>query len=157
LQVAPRRTVSNLLREFKHAVEARAIDVFWQSRKKGNLRPKPEEIAQALFAVFTKGVLGDRGIVLREMNSGIGFVDIGVIFSSTLHLIEVKVLTGKFEGPEQLEQYMKTERRNEGSLLLVDTLESGNKLYLPELIHTSSGIIKVYQIDINPVPPSSLN
>jgi hypothetical protein len=157
LQRLPRRTIGNLLGEFKHAIEARAIDVFWQSRKKGKLRPNPEKIAQALFAVFTKGVLGNRGILLREISSGIGFVDIGVMFTSTLHLVEVKVLTGKFEGPEQLDQYMKAERRNEGSLLIIDALEPGNKLDLPESIHSPSGIIKVYLVDINPNPPSSLN
>ena len=156
LQHLPRRTVGTLLKEFKHAVEARAIDMFWISRTKGKLRSSPEKIAQGLLAVFTKGVLKGQGIILREINSGIGFVDIGIIFSTILHLVEVKVLTGKFEGPEQLEQYMRTERRNQGSLVVIDTLNPENKIDLPELIPTLSGIIKVYRVDINPCPPSKL-
>jgi len=157
LQRLPRTTIETLLKEFKHAVEARAVDVFWQSRTKGKLQPNPETIAQSQFALFTWGVLRNRGIVLREIYSGIGFVDIGVIFSSTLHLIEIKVLTKKFEGPKQLEQYMKTEGRNKGSLLIIDTLKPNSKLNLPKSIITPSGTIKVYQVDINPFPPSSLN
>ncbi len=159
LQQVPRLTIEALLGEFKHAVEARAIDMFWLSRRKGNLRPKAEKIAQGQFALFTKGVLVYRpGIVVRELSSGIGFVDIGVILSSpTLHLVEMKVLRAKeFKGAEQLEQYMKTERRNEGSLLIVDALAPDDKLDLPERIPTPSGVIRVYRVDINPLPPSSL-
>jgi hypothetical protein len=158
LQRLPRITIGALLKEFKHAVEARAIDAYWVSRKRGDLRPKPEKIVQTQFALFTWGVLYNRpGIILREVSSGIGFVDIGVVFSSTLHLVEIKVLTGQFTGAEQLEQYMITEGRNEGSLLIVDALEPGNKLDLPSLIDTSSGTIKVYRVDINPPCPSSLS
>lgn len=153
-----RITIGALLEEFKHAVEARAIDAFWLSRKRGKLRLRPEKIAQTQFALFVRGVLVNRpGIVLREISSGIGYVDIGVIFSSILHLVEIKVLTREFKGPAQLEQYMRTERRNEGSLLVIDTLESNNKLDLPRLINTSSGVIKVYLVDVNPVLPSSLS
>lgn len=158
LERLPKMTIGVLLAEFKHAVEARAIDAFWLSRKKGTLRSKPEKIAQTQFALFTRGVLLNRpGIVLREISSGVGFVDIGVILSSTLHLVEMKVLTGQFTGAEQLEQYMRTERRNEGSLLIVDTLEPGKKLDLPTRIDTPSGGIKVYRVDVNPIPPSNLS
>jgi len=156
IQCLPRRTIRTLLLEFKQAVEARAIDGFWKSRTKGNLRQNPEKIAQTLFAMFATGVLKDQGILLREISSGIGFVDIGVIFSSTLHLVEIKVLTQKFQGPEQLEQYMKNEGRSEGSLLVIDTLKPGNKLDLPKVIPTLSGMIKVYSVDVNPAPPSRL-
>jgi hypothetical protein len=156
IQKLPKRTVGALLKEFKFAVEARAIDVFWQSRKQGKLQPNPEKIAQTQFVLFTVGVLRNRGIVFREISSGIGFVDIGLVFSSTLHLIEVKVLTAKFEGAAQLERYMRTERRNEGSLLIIDSRAPNNKLDLPEVIRTPSGIIKVYQVDINPPLPSGL-
>jgi len=147
------------LSEFKHAVEARAIDAFWVSRKRGELKRKPEEIAQSYFLMFTLGIFRDRqrGIALQEFKSGIGFVDIGVILSSTLHLVEIKILTGEFRGPEQLEQYMKTERRNEGSLLIVDALAPDDKLDLPERIDTPSGVIRVYRVDINSLPPSSLS
>jgi len=151
-----RRSIEALLAEFKQAVEARAIDGFWLSRTKGRLMPNPERIAQTNFALFAIGVLGDRGILLREMGSGIGFVDIGVIFSSTLHLVEIKVLTQKFLGPAQLEQYMKTEGRSKGSLLVIDTLPPKNKLDIPEEVNTPSGMIRVYRVDVNPPPPSSL-
>jgi hypothetical protein len=156
LQRLHRRSIKTLLLEFKRAVEARAIDGFWRSRKKGNLMPNPERIAQTNFALFAMGVLGDRGILLREMGSGIGFVDIGVVFSSTLHLVEIKVLTHKFVGPAQLEQYMKIEGRKEGSLLVIDTRQPENKLDLPDTVKTPSGIIKIYPVDVNPPPPSSL-
>ena len=51
---APRRNIRVLLNEFRSAVEARAVDSFWTSRKRGELRPRPEKIAQALLAVFAK-------------------------------------------------------------------------------------------------------
>ena len=51
-----RRSIAALLNEFRHAVEARAIDSFWISRKKRRLRARPETIAQALLAVFAKAV-----------------------------------------------------------------------------------------------------
>ena len=158
LQQVPKLTIGILLNEFRHATEARAIDAFWISRKQGTLRQKPEKIAQSLFALFTKGTLINRsGIVLREFQSGIGFVDVGIIFSSTLHLVEIKILTDDFTGLGQLEQYMKTERRQEGSLLIFDSLRPDKKIDLPALINTSAGVIKVYKVDINPRPPSCLN
>lgn len=156
LQKLPRRTIGGLLTEFKYAVEARAVDSFWKSRKKEQLKPRYEEIAGALFAVFAYGVLGGKGLILKEIKSGIGFVDISVVFTSVLHLVELKVLTGTFTGPEQLEQYMKTERRREGSLLVMDAVKPNDKQALPKTIPTPSGIIKVYPVDINPVVPSSL-
>src|SRR2546425_5223688 len=75
---AHRRSILALLSEFKRAVEARAVDAFWKSRKKHRLRSRPEKIAQGLLAVFAKGVVGIDGLVLREIASGIGFVDVGV-------------------------------------------------------------------------------
>jgi hypothetical protein len=151
-----RRSIKALLLEFKRAVEARAIDGFWLSRTKRKLMPNPERIAQTNFAMFAMGVLGDRGLLLREVGSGIGFVDIGVVFSSTLHLVEIKVLAQKFVGPAQLEQYMKTEGRNEGSLLLIDTRTPKDKPDLPGEVNTPSGTIRVYRVDVNPSAPSSL-
>jgi len=79
-----------------------------------------------------------------------------VMFTSVLHLVELKVLTGTFTGPEQLEQYMKTERRREGSLLVMDAVKPNDKQALPKTISTPSGIIKVYPVDINPIAPSDL-
>ncbi len=157
-QQFPRLTIEILMNEFTHATETKAIDAFWISRVNGRLKPGPEKIAQSLFAMFTKGTLVNRsGIVLREFQSGIGFVDIGIILSSTLHLIEIKILTGEFIGFNQLEQYMKSERRREGSLLIFDSLKPTAKIQMPSHITTSSGIIKTYCVDINPGPPSGLN
>lgn len=96
------------------------------------------------------------GIVLREFQSGIGFVDIGIIFSSTLHLVEIKVITDDFTGLSQLEQYMKTEKRQEGSLLIFDSLKPDKKIDLPTCINSSAGVVNIYRVDINPRPPSSL-
>ena len=153
-----RLTIDNLLNEFKSATEARAIDAFWRSRKRGILQQKPEKIAQGLFSVFASGTLINRsGLILREFQSGIGFVDVGIIFSSTLHLVEIKILSDDFTGINQLEQYMKTENRQEGSLLIFDSLKPDAKIILPERILTSAGLIKIYRVDINPRPPSDLD
>jgi hypothetical protein len=154
----PKLTIDILLNEFSDAIEARAIDAFWVSRKQGILQHRPERIAQSLFSLFTKGTLINRsGIVLREFQSGIGFVDVGIIFSFTLHLVEIKVITDDFTGLGQLEQYMKTEKRHEGSLLIFDSLKHDKKIDLPVRINTSAGVVKIYRVDINPRPPSSLN
>jgi len=118
---AHRRSILALLAEFKKAVEARAVDAFWISRTKHRLRLKPEKIAQTLLAIFAKGALGRQGLVLREFASGIGFVDVGIAFASVLHLIELKILKGQLTGANQLAAYMRTEGRNEGWLVLIDT------------------------------------
>lgn len=157
LQHLPKITIDILLNEFRHAIEARAIDTFWISRVKGTLQRRPEKIAQGLFVLFTSGTLINRsGIVLREFQSGIGFVDVGIIFSSTLHLVELKVIKDDFTGLGQLEQYMKTEKRQEGSLLIFDSQKPDKKEDLPARINTSAGVVKIYRADINPRPPSSL-
>ena len=156
LQNHPRRTVQLLLREFKHAVEAKAIDSFWLARTKRKLRQRPEKIAQSLFAVFAMNVLGDNGIVLREVASGIGFIDVEVILSRVLHIVELKVLTDDLVGLDQLEQYMRTERRSRGYLLVIDALPPDKKQILPTTVKTQSGIISLISVDVNPCPPSRL-
>jgi hypothetical protein len=158
LKRIPKLTIDILLNEFSHAIEARAIDAFWVSRNKNKIRSRPEKIAQSLLAVFTLGTLIDRnGIVMREFLSGIGFVDLGIMLSTTLHLVEIKILQDGFTGPNQLSEYMKKEKRREGSLLIFDARKSDKKVILPMFIKTKSGLIKVYQVDINPIPPSKLN
>ncbi len=154
----PRLTINHLLDMFCSAVEARAVDQFWVSRKKGLLRDHPEKIGQGLFATFVEGSLIFRnGLSIKEFQSGIGFVDFVVVLSTIPHLIEMKVLKDSFSGANQLEQYMKTERRNRGSLLVFDSGLSQVKIDLPPRIETATGKIKVYRADINPKPPSSLN
>ncbi len=156
IQKSSRRSISSLLNLFKRAVEARGIDGFWKSRKKLKLKSRPEGIAQSLFGTFAYGVLDGKGIVIRELLSGIGYVDVGVVFTSVLHLVEMKVITGQFEGPSQLEQYMRTEGRREGHLLVIDSRPPERKIDLPEIIQLEIGVIKVTVVDINPSIPSSL-
>jgi hypothetical protein len=138
-------------------VESRTVDVFWQSRKSNRLQRKPEKIGQALLAIYLIGVIphGSRGLVLREMASGIGFVDIGVILSSKLHLIEMKILSSKFVGVSQLQTYMKTEGGNEGWLVVFDARPLSRREPIPEFVKTGDGIVKVLTIDINPTAPSA--
>ena len=60
------------------------------------------------------------GYVLREIKSGTGYVDISLALSRVLHVIELKVLRGRFEGVAQLLVYMKQEGRREGWLVVID-------------------------------------
>lgn len=149
------RSIGNILAQFKSDVEARAVDVFWQSRAKLKLMPKPETIGQALIAIFMRGVLNGKGLVFREVGSGIGFVDIVVFLSTTPHLIELKILKGKMTGASQLQDYMRTENRNTGWLVLFDARSNKSRAgVIPNKITVSEGTISVLVIEINPVPPS---
>jgi hypothetical protein len=156
LNRARRRTMRATLESFREAVESRSIDTFWKSRKRGTLARHPERLGQNLLAIFIKGTLTTtkNGVVLREVLSGIGYVDIGVIFATVLHLVELKVLISKFVGPSQLERYMKTEKRRTGWLLVFDARPSGRKTRIPESLSTRNGRISIIVVDINPVPPS---
>jgi hypothetical protein len=120
------------------------------------LRSCPEEIGQALFAVFARRVLDSHrsGLVLRELYSGIGFVDIAVVIGAVMHLVELKIVRTGFTGLSQLETYMKTERRRQGWLLYFDARLPSKRNSIPASIHTLAGTIRVRGIDINPVPPS---
>ncbi len=146
-----RRSIAALLSEFKRAVEARSVDAFWDSRKKHHLRSRPEKIAQGLLAVFAKGVVGSDGLVLREVASGIGFVDVGVSFGGVLHLIELKILKGRLTGANQLVTYMRTEGRGTGWLVLIDARR--NRQPVPVRIDTPAGPIKTLIVDVNPAAP----
>jgi len=145
LSQSHRKTIRLLLESFCHAVESRAIDVFWQSRKKNKLAKKPEKIGQGLLAVFLKGVIptNARGLVLREVVSGIGFVDIGVVLSNRLHVVEMKILSSKFVGVSQLQTYMRTEDRREGWLVVFDARPASRRQPIPETIKTVTGVVKV--------------
>jgi hypothetical protein len=156
LRQQPRVTIQTLIRGFVGAVEARAIDTFWQSRKKRKLAKRPEKIGQALFAVFAKGVLNDHrfGLVLREVFSGIGFVDIAIVIRSTIHLIEMKLIRSNFTGVSQLQTYMKTENRKHGWLVYFDARDPTRRDIIPAFLVIPSGKISVVGIDINPIAPS---
>jgi hypothetical protein len=153
---AQRRSIGALLSEFKLAVEARAVDGFWDSRTKRRLRAKPEKIAQSLLAVFAKGILGADALVLREIASGIGFVDVGISFGRVLHLIELKILKTRVTGPNQLATYMRTERRKSGWLLLIDVRGAGSSDAIPAVISTSAGRIRTLTVDVNPPAPHDM-
>lgn len=149
------RSISRILKEYRQAVEARAVNSFWKSRQKNQLQSKPEAIGRDLLAVFIRGVLDGKGLSFSEVGSGIGFVDIVVLLSSTPHLIELKILKGKMTGVSQLETYMRTEGRNTGWLVLFDTRPSTSRTAtVPTHITVQEGTISVLVIDINPIPPS---
>jgi hypothetical protein len=156
LQAKQRVTISSLLDGFRHAVESRAIDTFWVSRKANELRPKPERIGQALLSVFAKGVLSNRGLVWREVLSGIGFVDVVLVLGRIPHLIELKIMKSRYDGAAQLGSYMKTECRRAGWLVLFDARRHPRSDDLPAKVGLADGIINNIIIDINPVAPSHL-
>jgi len=92
---------------------------------------------------------------LRELASGIGFVDVSVVFSAqATHLIELKVLNGALVGASQLESYMRNEGRTRGWLVVVDPRGTDKRATIPESIKSAHGIITTVVIDINPTPPS---
>jgi hypothetical protein len=148
-----RRSVRELLEVFRHTLEARAIDTFWISRKRSQLRLRPESIGQGLLAMSAKRFLDNSGLVLRELTSGIGFVDVAIIFSSVPHLIEMKVLTKVFAGPSQLAVYMRNEQRREGWLVVLDARPLASKTTIPGIIQVPEGIVRVVVADINPAAP----
>jgi hypothetical protein len=151
-----RRSIGELLGHFKAAIEGRAVDSFWISRSKLQLRSRPERIAKALLATFFRGVLIEGGITLRETASGVGFVDLIVLLSRVAHLIEVKLLRSRFMGPSQLGAYMKNEQRSSGWLVVLDARKASRRSPLPTSVLLPSGKIRLMVIDVNPVPPSKL-
>src|SRR5581483_1876390 len=82
-----RRSILEILEFFRDSTEARNIDVFWESRKKLQLRQRAEKIGQSMLSQFIQGVLTNRGgRLFREIYSGVGFVDIAVMFGNVPHL-----------------------------------------------------------------------
>jgi hypothetical protein len=153
-----RRTLAVVLEDFRHTTEARAVDAFWVTRKKGVLITRPEKIAQLALVQYFSGVITQRGgLLFQQFKSGIGWVDVGIVLSSSLHLIELKVLTGKFTGASQLEKYMISERKKRGYLVVFDARPPTKKTSIPTTIVTSAGVINVLVVDINPPAPSSLS
>lgn len=150
-----RKTIQRLLLSFKIAVCSRAVDAIWDSRTRGKLKKKPESIAQGLLAVFFRGILENSGLVLREFASGTGFVDVGIVLSNVLHLIEIKILKGKLTGIEQLATYMKQESRNAGFLVVFDVRPPAKKTDLPKVFNLKEGVVRVIVIDVHPTKPST--
>lgn len=149
------RSIGKILDQFKNGVEARGVDAFWDSRTKNKLQSKPETIGQALIALFIRGVLNGKGLVFREVGSGIGFVDIVVMLSTTPHLVELKMLKGKMTGASQIQTYMRTEDRATGWLVFFDARPNDSREEeIPATLDVPEGRISVLIIDINPIPPS---
>lgn len=97
------------------------------------------------------------GFALREVQSGTGYVDVAVVISGTLHLVEVKILTSTIKGAAQLNSYMKRENRPTGWLLAFDTRSPSPKRQpIPKRILVPSGVVRVITIDACQVPPSRL-
>jgi hypothetical protein len=155
LRRMPRRSIAAVLHAFQRGTGARNIDMFWESRKAGKLRPRPEKIAQALLTEFVLGALSNgQGKIFREVASGIGFVDLAVMLSTTVHLVELKIQRGQFTGPAQLENYMVNESRKSGWLVVFDVRSPSKKTPIPKVVKAAGGTIRVIVLDINPVPPS---
>ena len=116
-------------------------------------------MSQGLLVSLIMGVLSDgRGHLLRELASGVGFVDMAIILGSVLHLVELKVLQrGTFSGVSQLRQYMRTEKRRQGWLVVFDARRQDKQEPLPLSTHTRDGTIRILVININPPAPSKLN
>jgi len=142
---------------FRRAIESRAIDSFWKSRRVRKLRPTPEKIGQGLFVMFAEGTLGTRGLTFREVLSGAGFVDFVILLSRTPHLIELKIMRERYEGATQLGTYMQKESRAEGWLVLFDARAYASRTSIPLKTQVRSGVINNVVIDINPVSPSRID
>jgi len=151
-----RLTIRTLLVEFKYTVEAEAVNSFWESRTRGELKRRPEKLGQEMLGVFARAWLKGRGAAIREAASGIGFVDVLFTFSSgLLHVVELKMLRGReVPGPAQLETYMRHKGRREGWLVLFDTRSAAEKAPVPLVLKRQVGIIRTVLVDINPLPPS---
>ena len=151
-----RLSVRSVLDLFKSAVENRAVDGFWKSRRKGKLVAGPEKVGQGLLAVLLQAVLhGRSGFSVNEVGSGVGWIDVLLVLASTPHVLELKMLRNASPpGVSQLGVYMKQEKRREGWLVLFDVRDPSNRTSIPENISISQGTVRIVVIDVNPVPPS---
>jgi len=155
LREKERRSVRGVLDLFKHAVESRAVDGFWESRHKGKLVTRPEKNGQSLLAMFLQGALGGRGFAVNEVSSGVGWIDVLLVLASTPHVLELKILRDSdTPGVNQLGTYMTHEKRHEGWLVFFDTRDPSKREALPETFSIRQGTVRVVVIDVNPIPPS---
>lgn len=147
-------TLDLLLERFCGFAKSRLISSFWISRKKGNLAPKAEIIAQGHLSSFLAGHFKETAFIDRELASGIGYVDISVTYNNIRHLLELKVIRqGEVFGIGQLYQYMQTEAVKDGYLIVFDARKlKGERI--PKNKKISDQIIKVWAVNINPSLPS---
>src|SRR5205807_10581538 len=97
-----------------------------------------------------------RGFVARELQSGVGFVDIVVLRGAAMHLLELKVLRSRFLGDHQLRAYMRNEGRRTGWLVLFDGRNPNRRRPLPLKLAVPEGAIRILIVDINPSAPSRI-
>lgn len=153
-----RNQFHELMLEFRTAVRLNGIAGFWHSRSKGQLKPKPESIAQQALAMFLHmPIKGRSGIVLEEVRSGTGYVDVMALFGSKSYVVELKILKTKtLRGVQQLADYLDLHSLAEGWLIVFDARATKNRVPLPDDVQKVNGkTINLLFVDINPVPPSS--
>jgi hypothetical protein len=154
---SPPTRIRSLLEQFAKLTRAKGISAFWSSRATGHLKRRPESIANGMLQLFVSAALRGKGAVVGEMQSGTGFVDVTVVLSVT-HLVELKILkSGPLKGVHQLGNYMTTESRKVGWLVVFDARSRKKKrVTLPSKLTIPSGIVHVIVVDINPPSASSL-
>ena len=153
-----RLTIKILLERFVKSIERKGVDAFWNSRTKGILRQRPEKIASNDLCIFVESEFISRsGIVLSEIKSGIGYIDVEIIISSVIHIVELKVITDDLTGVDQLIDYLLTEEKKEGFLVIFDARSPSEKSTFPSVIIDKGCKVHIITIDINPLPPSKLN
>lgn len=154
------REFESLLELFRKFIESRGVDQFWVSRRRGEMRPKPESIAQGLLTAFLYPEMQRRaGFVLREVRSGIGYIDLMAVFGQARrHLVELKVLTrDRVTGLQQLGRYLATEDLPQGWLFMLDARESSGRAEIRDgTVEVAGRTIHRLVVDINPPAPSSL-
>jgi hypothetical protein len=93
-------------------------------------KPRPEEIAQSLLAMFLQGQFGGIAFVGRELGNGDGFVDVLVNFLGIDYVVEVKMvgaswsIGGAKDGLDQLDAYVQNYNAASAYLLVFDGRKS---------------------------------
>jgi len=156
-----RQQFDALIREFRKAIELNGVQEFWESRRKQQLRQRPESLAQVALSIFLHAPVKARnGLVLREVGSGTGYVDVLAMFGrSRLYMVELKILrSSRIGGFRQLARYLELHSLAEGWLLLFDTRPWRRRTLVSDHDRIIDGkVVNVVVIDINPPPPSSLD
>ena len=165
LQAAARKPTGavafgELIDEFSQAIEQSGVDGFWESRTKGKLRSRPEQIAQQSLTMFLYiPIKVKAGFVLNEIKSGVGYIDVLAVFGkSQRYVTELKIITGKrLTGVGQLATYLETQGLNEGWLTVFDARPKAHRTELPTKSFQRDGkTIHPTVIDINPIAPSRI-
>ncbi len=150
---------SELIARFKAAVEADGIDPFWKSRKKSELRPRPEQIGQLSLMMFlNEPIRALSGFTFREVRSGIGYIDVMAVFGrSKRYVVELKVRSSdRVLGAAQLAKYLDTLGLSHGWLILFDSRAAGDK-QPKSPVSIDGKTLTIVSVDINPPAPSSLS